>query len=260
MTLYGVERTFRYDPFRLQIAYDSGNEIGLEQRDIHWSEKQSDGKWTEPKFLRSFYFDDVRLNYMQNFCKKFAENSAYRSVCLAGTTDWSVRDALFRRNLGWEYFQERMVIEMLGDEEKTYQFFKKHWQAIVRLPEYQRIQQLDTQFIPSPTILDPEIAPVVYEFNQIPGVKTRFSCQGVSGTVEYEGLDILVVSPHARLGFIWFEALDPANEHRLKNLALSTSSTTYIEFRKSLQSTGDNITFRREALELATALQTSTTL
>ncbi len=256
MTLYGVERTLRYDNFRFQIAFDSGNEVGLEQRDIHWSEKQPDGKWTEPKFLRSFYFDDVRLNYMQNFCKKFAEDTAYRSECLAETADWSIRDALFRRNLGWEYFQKSIIVQMLGDEEKTYLFFKKNWKTIVTFPEYQRIQQLDTQFIPSATVLDPEIAPVVHEFNQIAGVKTRFSCQGVSGTVEYQGLDVLVVSPHARLGFISFEAINPNIEQHLKSLALSTSSTTYIEFHKSLQSTGDNIAFRREALQLATAVVT----
>ena len=43
MTIRGVEQHYR-----------SGNEVGLDQRDIEWREPPND-----PQYVRSFYFEDV---------------------------------------------------------------------------------------------------------------------------------------------------------------------------------------------------------
>ena len=90
MSIYGVEKKYRYGAFRFEVAYDSGNEANFEQRDIHWSEPPNTPQW-----IRSFYFSDVNDQHMKAFCKRFAEDEAYRKDCLEAKTDWAIRDRLF---------------------------------------------------------------------------------------------------------------------------------------------------------------------
>ncbi|MCI0712993.1 MAG: hypothetical protein L0154_22750 [Chloroflexi bacterium] len=249
MTIYGVERKYNYGTFRFEVAYDSGNEASLDQRDIYWSEPLGESWW-----VRSFYFDDVNDHHMRNFCKRFAEDESYRKTCLEQKTDWAIRDQLFRRNIGPEHWQDSLVKRAFnGDVPGVYNFFKKHWKTIVELEEYQRIQQIDTTFQPSRYELDPRIREAVECFNQIPGVKTMFSCQGVTGTIIYENLDILVDSPHARFAYIRFETLPEAIESALQTYAPSIAQ--YKPLWKILESTGDNLQFRQTALDLARSLQ-----
>ena len=247
MTIYGVEKKYRFGDFRFEVAYDSGNEASLEQRGIHWSEPPSGSHW-----VRSFYFDDVNDHHMRAFCKRFAEDETYRSSCLEQKTDWAIRDRLFRRNIAPEHWQDGLLVKLLGDVPAAYDFFKKHWKAIVTLEEYQRIQRIDSAFEPSWQEIDPEIRDAVECFNTIPGVKTRFSCQGVTKMIIYENLDILVDSPHARLAYISFETLPASIE-----TVLQTYSPTIAQYKslgKTLESTGENLEFRQTALDLALSL------
>src|SRR5687767_3513184 len=98
MTIYGVEQKCRYCAFLFEIAYDSGNEVSLEQRDVHWSESKGASRW-----IRSFYFEDVNEQHMRAFCKRFAEDDVYRKNCLEKTTAWAIRDRLFQRNISPEF-------------------------------------------------------------------------------------------------------------------------------------------------------------
>ena len=250
MTIYGVENTYRYGVFRFEVAYDSGSETSLDQRDIHWS--QPPDKKTH--WVRSFYFDDVNDRYMQNFCRKFAENENYRQDCLEQKTDWAVRDGLFRRNISPGFWQESLVVELLGGDSAAYEFFKKHWKTIVNLEEYQRIQQIDSAFEPSQYEIDPEIREAVEAFNQVPGVETRFSCQGVTKTIPYENLEILADTPHGRLAYISFESVPSSIEPALRAYAPSIAQYKHDHPGKFLMSAGDNVQFRQTALELARSL------
>src|SRR5437867_2200402 len=73
MTVYGIETTLAFPPYRFQVTFDSGAEVGLHQRCIEWSEQDQDGHWSEPRWVRSFYFEDCDQRYIHNFCKKFAQ-------------------------------------------------------------------------------------------------------------------------------------------------------------------------------------------
>jgi hypothetical protein len=248
MSIYGVERKYRFGDFRFEVAYDSGNEASLEQRDIYRSEQPP----SDPRWVRSFYFEDVSEHHIRAFCKRFAEDETYRRNCLEQKTDWAIRDRLFRRNIASEHWQESPVVKPLGGVPAAYDFFKEHWKAIVSLEEYQRIQHIDSAFEPSRYEIDPEIREAVECFNQIPGVKTKFSCQGVTKTIIYENLNILVDSPHARLAYISFETLPSLVESMLQTY--SSSIAQYKPLWKMLESTGDNLQFRQIVLNLASSL------
>ncbi len=211
MTIYGIEQTYWYGDFSFQIVYDSGNETGLDQRDIHWQERKS-----EPRWVRSFYFNDVVEQHMRAFCKRFAEDEPYRQASIARTTDWAIRDRLFRRNAAAEFWQKSLLTEKLGSVPKMYSFFKKHWKNITSSVEYQTLMQIDNAFQPSRGELDPEIQQAVNLFNEIEGVKTKFSCQGVSRTYEYEGFNILADTPHTRLAYISFDSCPTPIAHLLQ--------------------------------------------
>ena len=255
MTLYGIETKLSFPPYRFQVTFDSGAEVGLDQRDIEWSEQDQFGRWSEPRWVRAFYFEDCDRQHIRNFCKKFAQDQAYRAACLDDTTDWAQRDDLFRRNIAPSLlWHESAVIRTLGDPEQAYAFFKQHWKAIITQPAYQQILAADSTFEPSITILDPEIQAVVQLFNTIPGVRTKFSCQGVSGTVRYANLDILVVTPHERFGYIWFDTIPPLIEQQLIHYLTGSTDARYEPSMKLLVSSGDNHVFRAAAYQLAQQL------
>ncbi len=255
MTLYGIETKLSFPPYRFHVTFDSGAEVGLNQRDIEWSEQDQSGHWSEPLWVRSFYFEDCDRQYIRNFCKKFAQDEAYRTACLDGATDWAQRDDLFRRNIAPSMsWQESAVIRTLGDPEQAYAFFKKHWKAIITQPTYQQILADDSTFQPSSTILDPGIQAAVQLFNTILGVRTKFSCQGVSGTVCYANLEILAVTPHERFGYIWFDTMPPPIEQQLIHYLTVLSGAYYQPSVKLLVSSGDNHVFRATAYQLAQQL------
>ena len=214
MSIYGVEQTYRYGVFSFQVAFDSGSETSLHQRDIFWKEGKGQERW-----VRSFYFDDVVEHHMRAFCKRFAEDDVYRQAAIAETTDWAIRDRLFRRNSAPEFWQESLLVKQLGGVFNTHSFFKKHWKAITDAEDYQSLVQFDRAFEPSKDEFDPEIRLAVNLFNEIDGVVTKFSCQGVSRLFHYEGLDILADTPHARFAYIWFELCSVSIEHLLQTYA-----------------------------------------
>lgn len=255
MTLYGIETTLSFPPYRFHVTFDSGAEVGLDQRDVEWSEQDQFGHWSEPLWVRSFYFEDCDQQHIRNFCKKFAQDQAYRTACLDGATDWSQRDSLFVRNIAPSLlWQESTVIRTLGGPQQTYVFFKQHWKEIITQPTYQQILAADSTFQPSSTIIDPEIQAAVQLFNTIPGVRTKFSCQGVSGTVSYANLEILVVTPHERFGYIRFDTILPPIEQQLIHYLTVSSGAHYQPSVKLLVSSGNNRVFRATAYQLAQQL------
>ncbi len=214
----------------------------------------------EGHFLRNFYFDEANERYIDNFCRKFALNPAYRQEVLSGRARWMKRNALFCRN----------ILHVLGNEsshcnKETYdsslrQFFKwidKHIEDILALPEYQHLKEIDSAFDPNQNELDPLIWPAVELLNQIPGVTTRFSCQGVSGTVQFQGLDLLVVSPHEEYAYVSFATLEQSARDAIMALlpafpGISAHLATPTVFHAPLlRSTGHNLRFREELVALA---------
>lgn len=214
----------------------------------------------EARFLRDFYFEETNNHHIKDFCQRFALDEAYRQDVLAGRTHWAKRDALFIRNLLSITGEEILFAKDSSYHCTTREFF--HWldvhcEEILALPEYQRIQEIDSVLAPNVNELDPDIRQAVDFFNLVQGVTIQFSCQGVSGKVHFQGYDLLTVSSHREYGFISFSELGPyAHDAIIALLPSYTSITTDpIPYNFALQlvlrSTGDNLTFRKQLLELA---------
>ena len=95
-------------------------------------------------------------------------------------------------------------------DRKVRDFFRwvdAHVEEILASPAYQRLKEEDSVFEPSAGELDPLIRPAVQALNRIPGVTTRFSCQGVSGKVRFGERELLVVSPHEEYAYVSFSEL-----------------------------------------------------
>jgi hypothetical protein len=214
----------------------------------------------EEYFLRGFYFEEANYPHIRNFCRKFALDVAYRQQVLAGETRWAKRNALFVRNLLAQIGEDALLSNERDFACRAREFFRwayAHVEQIQALPEYQRLEEEDSAFQPSAGELDPLIRQSVEALNRIPGVTTQFSCQGVSGKVRFEGRELLVVSPHQEYAFVSFsELLWPAKDAISALLPFFPSITnTRIPYnfvlRSLLRSTGDNLRFRRELVELA---------
>ena len=216
--------------------------------------------YREEYFLRDFYFEEANYPHIRNFCRKFALDEAYRQQVLTGETRWAKRNALFMRNLLAQIGEDALLSNEQDFAYQAREFFRwvdAHVEQIQALPEYQRLEEEDCAFQPSACELDPLIRQAVEALNRIPGVTTQFSCQGVSGKVRFEGRELMVVSPHQEHAYVSFsELLWPAKDAISDLLPLFPSITNAripynFVLRSLLRSTGDNLHFRRELVELA---------
>ncbi len=212
------------------------------------------------RFLRDFYFEESSTQHMRNFCRKFATDEAYRQRVMAKEVPWAKRNTLFLRNL-FTIFGEHFAVTYSYDyENKARDFFhwiNQHYEAILALPDYQRLQQIDNAFTPDPVEPDPSIRPAIELLNRIPGVTTRYSCQGVSGKVHFQGRDLLVVSEHEEYAYVSFAKLEQPAKKVIEELLPQFPAITDAQLPGTfalwsvLRSTGDNIRFRTELVELA---------
>jgi hypothetical protein len=160
--------------------------------------------------LRDFYFEEANGPHIRNFCRKFALDEGYRQQVLAGETRWARRNTLFVRNLLAVVGEDALLTSAQDYDRKVRDFFRwvdAHVEEILALPAYQRLKEEDSAFEPSAGELDPLIRPAVQVLNRIPGVTTRFSCQGVSGKVRFGERELLVVSPHEEYAYVSFSEL-----------------------------------------------------
>ena len=222
--------------------------------------------YSEEYFLRDFYFEEANFPHIRNFCRKFALDEAYRKPVLAGETRWAKRNALFVRNLLAQIGEDALLSNERDYDCRAREFFRwvdAHVEEIQALPEYQRLVEKDSTFQPSAGELDPLIRQAVEALNRIPGVSTQFSCQGVSGKVRFGGRELLVVSPHEEYAYVSFSELRlPAKDAISALLPLFPSITndripSNFVLRSLLRSTGDNLRFRTELVELAERLLAS---
>jgi len=364
MTLYGVEHTFIIEDYQFQIGYDSGNECGLDQRDVEVSRRlrldeidlstlpgrslleayagldrearliawhsaeetvrtrykqarrapransntllrqekselkqhekalaeqlgqldrslfdqekltRSIQHFTDARMIRSFYYEEVNFAHMRNFCQKYATDPAYRQAVENGSAPWVERNAIFVKNLWSPSFRDQLAsLDALASDaviKKLWHWLGRVSTAITALPEYRQLKQLDTASAPPSAHppLDPGIREAVEAWNVLPGVETKFSCQGASGTVTYEGRRLLVPCSHDEFAYIVFARLDEPIIAALDVLLPTFPAIRTNPFRRVvgshdraprkyryLQSSGDNLLYRREMVRLAHHIQ-----
>jgi hypothetical protein len=246
---------------RLEVEFARRELWSLDRRWFDRDTLQAQSRvYSEEFSLRDFYFEEANFPHIRNFCRKFALDEAYRKPVLAGETRWAKRNALFVRNLLMVVGEDALLSNERDYDCKAREFFRwvdAHVEEIQALPEYQRLEEEDSTFQPSAGELDPLIRQAVEALNRIPGVSTQFSCQGVSGKVRFGGRELLVVSPHEEYAYVSFSELRwPANDAISALLPLFPSITiaripNNFVLRSLLRSTGDNLRFRTELVQLA---------
>lgn len=235
----GVVATFSIGAYEFEVRFNTANVTGAMQRDIFYKRKQ-----TEWAFLRSFFFDETQLSIIQSFCERIAEELDYEKSSLERTTDWATCNDFFLRNCFNPYFQPNPVLEKLGSMVRAYYFFKEHTLSIMAHPDYQKIYEADSAIIPDATQPDPKILLIITALNHLDRVRTLASCQGVSGIVRFQDLDILTLSSHARYAYIWFAELSPYYHNTFRQYAATEPAVMYTEdIYPTLRATGDNPAF-----------------
>ena len=211
-------------------------------------------------FLRDFYFEESNKQHIRSFCRKFATNETYRQRVTAREVPWAKRNALFLRNLFTLCGEQIHSTNLYEYENKARDFFhwiSRYYEPILALPEYRRLQQIDNAFTPDPVELDPSIRSTIELLNRIPGVTTRYSCQGVSGKVQFQGRDLLVVSEHDEYAYVSFSKMEQPIKQSIEKLLPQFPDITDTPLPGNfalwsvLRSTGDNIRFRAELVKLA---------
>jgi hypothetical protein len=239
-----------YGNYRFVAELNTGSELGANQLTIWVAEKPDFGN---EYLLRNFYFEEANDKHIRKFCRNFAADETYRREVLAGATHWARRNALFVRNLPPLCSTTPSASDHDSVARDLFYWLDKHVEEIMALPAYQRLQEIDGTFEPGAGEFDPLIRPAVEVFNRVPGITTRFSCQGVSGKVSFQGRELLVVSPHQEHAYISFSALSWMAHDVIVSLlhAFPSITTANAYTQVALRSTGDNLRFREEIWSLA---------
>lgn len=229
LTINGIQFEWRSHP---------ANPLAYMQRDVFFKLSDNNAQW---QFVRSFFLDDAQnIALIQKFCERLAHDPNYRAAALRRDTPWAKRNDLFLRNCFNPYFQPNPCLRQLGGIVSAYRYFTENTDAILIHPDYQRIHAHDTATVSQPQQPDPYIAPIVTALNSLPNTKTLASCQGVSGTLDIEGINIMTLSTHARYAYIWFVDLPAALARRLYVHPAITYETLP---HPTLRATDDNAAF-----------------
>ena len=247
----------QYGNYTFTAEVDTGAEVGANQVTLWFSEKGRDGKL---QFLRAFYFEEANDDNIHTFCREFALYPDYRHEILTGRRHWTKRNALFVRNLYAALGERILLANDTSFERRAREFFRwldLHTEEIVALPAYQQLESLDNAFQPHTTLLDPLIQPAVTLLRQIPGVVTRFSCQGISGKVRFQEYELMAISPHEEYAYVSFESLSyfahDSLVAQLPNFSHVTQARIPCNFSSEfhLRSAGNNQRFLAELVIMA---------
>jgi hypothetical protein len=226
--MHAIIDEFKTTSYLFTTEYDSGGGYGAEITTYVTLLNNQ-----EPILCRTFYFEN-EIEHVRSFAKKFVRDPDYRQKCLAGTVHWKRTSKWYDRNAE-VYCPQFQTIQAASTKEqrrkmneqnrwteiKLKQLFRvidKQVDTLENTKEYREHQLTDQNFIPSRTIIDPEIREIVRRFNLLPSVKTKFSCQGIRGGIYVEGWKygpIWFPGNHAPLAHIIFEKIPTQLAERL---------------------------------------------
>jgi hypothetical protein len=260
MSIYFVSDTFYVPPYQFFAHYDSGDGFAGKSRDLYYAEVSQKIDLRDPleftppentQFLRTFYFDECNPRHMKNFCNKFSQDPDYRVACLAETTPWARRNALFSVNAHchWE-FRCSDPKKGNGTHEPLFRFISKHYESILADPEFQKKCQYESETHNDKGAIDPDIEPYVKFFNTLPDCVTQFSCQGVGEPMWYEGQKIYPISQHMPKAHISFKKLSKAAETYIKNIVEKNSRLRFGGFVYGITATTSNKLFLKALAEI----------
>ena len=223
--------------------------------------KEENPLFEEDYFLRAFYFDEANHWYIDDFCRNFAFDAAYRQEALSGRARWVERNELFDRNLtGMIVLKNAPLSGKQAYDDHLRELFTwidRHLDEIRLLPEFQFLKEIDSLSEMHGMRPDSLIQPAIDLLNQVPGITTESSCQGVSGKVCFQGRELLVISPHMEYAYVTFNELEQRAHDTLIAQLPAFPGITAIKQATSqlpiseLRSTDDNLRFREELIALA---------
>jgi hypothetical protein len=208
----------QFGEWTFEIGEDSGaatpGEVGI------WLVKAPTGADFAPKYLRSFFFESDPWGHAEQFCEKVAGDGSYRADLTRGTLAFQKRDRIFERSLQWMDasvdFGPRSAISVgpgvtarqgRANVSAMHQTTERRDAAACRLLRFiddhlEQIGEIDSSsFQPSREDLDPEIASGVQALNAA-GIETVFSCQGISGLLVIDDVELVVEKFHEPLAYV----------------------------------------------------------
>lgn len=265
-----------YGSYTFVAELDTGAEVGDDQLTLWYKEKQdkfevppveqeerSSGDW---QLLRTFYFEEANYNTIRTFCYEFANNSNYREAIQERKGRWIQRNQLFTRNLLSVIGEQVLLANDHSYIRKAREFFRwldQHTEEVLAHPEYQRLSQLDGGSQAGPHSQDPLIRPAREILERIPGIRMRHTCQGVSGKIDMGEYTLLALTPHEEYAYISFNAISSVVHDtimaRIQEFPSITTDRVPCNFTPGLflRSTGDNMRYREQLLQLAEQIQAS---
>lgn len=140
---------------------------------------------------RTLYFDEQSHEHIDNFCKEFAYDEAYRQLCLDGAAHWCQVARLYEVNA--RIMQAEKTLAPAAVEEGARQLFhliRRDLAAIVDRPEYrQEIARVSRG-------TEDDLEEALALLTRIKKLKVTSACQG-SACLQLAGRDLYLPSCHS---------------------------------------------------------------
>lgn len=241
--MHGIIDKFKMSPYLFTLEYDSGGGVGGEIT-VYVNLIGSQ----DSILYRTFYFNKNE-KHIHSFAIKFVNDPAYRQSCLAGTVHWARSGRWYAQNdhIYYDQFQtikvahtkeehRRMKAQFQQTQarlEQLYRIIDMQVEKLEDTKEYQEHLVLEQSFTPSIAVLDPEIAGIVQLLNQLPGVVTQFSCQGIRRGIQVEGWKygpIWFPGNHQPRAYVSFNQIPSELEYKL-NIHIRKHGLGFVESR-----------------------------
>ena len=224
----GIIDKFKMSPYLFTLEYDSGGGVGGEIT-VYVNLIGSQ----DSILHRTFYFNKNE-KHIRSFARKFVNDPAYRQECLAQTVHWAHSGRWYAQN-DHIYYDQFQTIKVAHTKEEHRRMEAQFQQTQARLEqlyriidtqvekfedtkEYQEHLVIEQSFTPSIAVLDHEIAGIIQLLNQLPGVVTQFSCQGIRRGIQVEEWKygpIWFPGNHQPLAYVSFDQIPPVLENKL---------------------------------------------
>ena len=209
---------FEIGEFQFKVWFDTGLAPGCYIEVYVFQKGEKEALLTCP-----FYFGEANDRRIRRFARAFSRDSVYRASCLDGTARWARLSRWYEINaqVYWDEILNKFggpVNNPHGEQmaeaemERLFYLLRRDLEKLESTPEYQKHLEIEAASPPpSMETLDPGIAPAVHALNSLPGVKTRFSCQGVQRGIRWPGWEYGPIwfpdHPHSRLAYVSFETI-----------------------------------------------------
>ena len=190
--------------FYFAVQQTAGEVPGGELEIAVYAASDGDGILT---LARTLYFDEQSHEHIDNFCKEFAYDDHYRTICLAGVAHWCRVARLYEANARIMAEEQTLASEALDKScQEVFHFIRRDLSRIESKPQFQQEMARVSRGE------EDDLGQAITLLTRLKDLEISSACQG-SALLQVENRNIYLPSCHTAKATISLKKFP----HRLRN-------------------------------------------